>query len=222
MARRAQTKAAPAGAAPAAPNAQAAAATQVAAETSTGGSAAASHAADATGSGSSQATEAADSVCTSAATEAASSLQAGAASPHNQASDWVDLDDIALLGSNTLPAQLDIGRAEPLALGELVVMTQGCSGLSPADWNALAEDVREAALALMLAAMRAVGQAQTKIEILLAPIDESLVLVTAKTRYGGDMTRAGLQWTRNFRSQAVTPEVAGRLREDPNLIVEGD
>lgn len=127
-----------------------------------------------------------------------------------------------LLGSSHLPDQIDIGRVEPLALGDLVVMAQGCSGLSEEAWNDLAEDTREAALALMLEGMRAISLTQTKIEALLAPIDESLVLVAAKTRHGGDMTRGGVQWTRSFRAQAVTPEVAARLRKDPNLIVKDD
>lgn len=237
MARKSQSRAAPQGAAHAAPNAQAAVAPQGAAETSDGG-AETSVAVDAAGLGSPQAAPGADSVSTSDAGEAASSLDAasdaligpagddtvgggqGSDFFRDASKDWRDFGDTALLGSSILPATIDIGRGEPLALGDLVVMTQGCSGLSEEAWNDLAEGTREAALAFMLEGMRAISLTQTKIEALLAPVDESLVLISAKTRHGGDMTRGGLQWTRIFRTASVTPEVAARLREDPNLIVK--
>lgn len=249
MAKRSQSRAAPQGAAQAAPNAQAAAVPERAAETSDGG-AETTVSVDAAGSGLPLAAPGADSVSTSAATEAASSLQVDAASDtlggaggdgltadagadtivggagadvfRDATKDWRDFCDTALLGSSILPATIDIGRGEPLALGDLVVMTQGCSGLSEEAWNGLPEDTREPALALMLEGMRAVSLTQTKIEALLAPVDDSLVKVTAKTRHGGDMTRGGHQWTRSFRTVAVTPVVAERLRADPNLIVKGD
>lgn len=246
-----KSKAVPVRAAQAAPSAPAAAAAppRAAVETSEGG-ADTTMSVDAAGSGLPQAADGADSVGTPASSEAASSLQMSAASDTLLGStvdslvvgagddtisggqgsgffrdadhDWRDFGDTTLLGSSILPATIDIGRSEPLTLGTLVVMTQGCSGLSEEAWNGLPEDTREAALALMLDGMRAVGLTQTKIEALLAPVDDSLVTITAKTRYGRPMTRCGHLWLRRPRTQAVTPEVAARLRADPNLIVKDD
>jgi hypothetical protein len=48
-----------------------------------------------------------------------------------------------LLGSNTLPAMIDIADGKSVQLGEVVMMAHKASGLSIEDWNSLPDDKRD-------------------------------------------------------------------------------
>ncbi|WP_290777108.1 hypothetical protein [Hoeflea sp.] len=52
-----------------------------------------------------------------------------------------------LIGSNTLPADIEIAEGQTVQLGAIVMKAHARSGLSVEAWNALPEDEREALLA---------------------------------------------------------------------------
>lgn len=60
-----------------------------------------------------------------------------------------------LLGSSVLPPMVEIGPDISVQLGEIVARAHTESGLSIADWNAMANDEREALLAATVDAMTA-------------------------------------------------------------------
>ena len=60
-----------------------------------------------------------------------------------------------LLGSSVLPFMVEIGPDISVQLGEVVARAHTASGLSIADWNAMADDAREALLAATVDAMKA-------------------------------------------------------------------
>lgn len=60
-----------------------------------------------------------------------------------------------LLGSSVLPSMVEIGPEISVQLGEVVARAHTESGLSIADWNAMADDAREALLAATVEAMKA-------------------------------------------------------------------
>lgn len=66
-----------------------------------------------------------------------------------------DHEDDMLLGSNVLPSMVEIAPGMEVQLGAVVMRSHKESGLSVADWNALAEDEREAKLAATVEAMKA-------------------------------------------------------------------
>lgn len=61
----------------------------------------------------------------------------------------------SLLGSGRMSGDVEIAGDVALPLGRLVAFAHGISGLSVAEWNAQAEDVREEALVRALAILRA-------------------------------------------------------------------
>lgn len=60
-----------------------------------------------------------------------------------------------LLGSNILPADVEVAEGVTVQLGEVVARAFEDSGLSAEDWNALADDAREEMLAAAVEAMKA-------------------------------------------------------------------
>lgn len=68
-----------------------------------------------------------------------------------------------LYGSSVLPSMLDIG-GEQVQLGTLVAAAHQASGLTVAEWNELAAEVREELLADQLALMREHAEAKASAE----------------------------------------------------------
>ena len=64
-----------------------------------------------------------------------------------------------LLGSSALPSIIEIAAGNEVQLGAVVARAHKDSGLSVADWNALANDDREAKLAATVEAMKAEASA---------------------------------------------------------------
>lgn len=60
-----------------------------------------------------------------------------------------------LLGSSVLPSMIEIGPGIEVQLGEVVSRAHTESGLTIGDWNAMADDAREALLAATVDAMKA-------------------------------------------------------------------
>jgi len=65
-----------------------------------------------------------------------------------------DHEDDMLLGSNLLPSMVEIAPGMEVQLGAVVMRSHKESGLSVKDWNALADDEREAKLAATVEAMK--------------------------------------------------------------------
>lgn len=59
-------------------------------------------------------------------------------------------DNMMLNGSNTLPAQIEIGDGKSVQLGEVVMLAFQKSGLQPEAWNELPEAERDSALSDMI------------------------------------------------------------------------
>ncbi|YP_010115326.1 hypothetical protein PBC5_gp09 [Sinorhizobium phage PBC5] len=68
--------------------------------------------------------------------------------------------DDMLLGSSILPSLVEIAEGKSVQLGEVVTRAYADSGLTRAAWNALPDDMREAALAATVEAMKAEAQQQ--------------------------------------------------------------
>lgn len=64
------------------------------------------------------------------------------------------MEQIALMGSSTLPAMIQISADKTIQLGELVAGAHAESGFTVAEWNELDEALREEALANHLTALR--------------------------------------------------------------------
>ncbi len=67
-----------------------------------------------------------------------------------------------LLGSNMLPANIELAEGVSVQLGEVVRQAFEHSGLSIADWNALDGDDREAELAAMVRELQSVAIAEAE------------------------------------------------------------
>lgn len=67
-----------------------------------------------------------------------------------------------LLGSNVLPANIELAEGVSVQLGEVVRQAFEHSGLSIADWNALDGDDREAELAAMVRELQSVAEAEAE------------------------------------------------------------
>ncbi|HEL3748629.1 TPA: hypothetical protein UMV35_000888 [Stenotrophomonas maltophilia] len=68
----------------------------------------------------------------------------------------------SLLGSNVLPANIELAEGVTVQLGEVVRRTHEASGLSVADWNALGKDDREARLAATVLELQAAVEAEAE------------------------------------------------------------
>lgn len=67
-----------------------------------------------------------------------------------------------LLGSNMLPANIELAEGVSVQLGEVVRQAFEHSGLSIADWNALDGDDREAELAAMVRELQSIAEAEAE------------------------------------------------------------
>lgn len=67
-----------------------------------------------------------------------------------------------LLGSNVLPANIELAEGVSVQLGEVVRQAFEHSGLSIADWNALEDGDREAELAAMVRELQSVAEAEAE------------------------------------------------------------
>ncbi|HFJ9668285.1 TPA: hypothetical protein ACGW1F_004438, partial [Stenotrophomonas maltophilia] len=67
-----------------------------------------------------------------------------------------------LVGSNVLPANIELVEGVSVQLGEVVRKAFEHSGLSIADWNALDGDDREAELAAMVRELQSVAEAEAE------------------------------------------------------------
>ncbi|MCO7469508.1 hypothetical protein NJG16_05495 [Stenotrophomonas maltophilia] len=67
-----------------------------------------------------------------------------------------------LVGSNVLPANIELAEGVTVQLGELVRLTHEASGLSVADWNALVDGDREARLAATVLELQAAAEAEAE------------------------------------------------------------
>lgn len=67
-----------------------------------------------------------------------------------------------LVGSNVLPANIELAEGVTLQLGEVVRRTHEASGLSVADWNALDDGDREARLAATVLELQAAAEAEAE------------------------------------------------------------
>ncbi|MCJ8005694.1 hypothetical protein MU483_13555 [Staphylococcus aureus] len=67
-----------------------------------------------------------------------------------------------LVGSNVLPANIELAEGVSVQLGEVVRQAFEHSGLSIADWNALDGDDREAELAAMVRELQSVAEAEAE------------------------------------------------------------
>ncbi|HFT6991402.1 MAG: hypothetical protein KH046_00825 [Stenotrophomonas maltophilia] len=68
----------------------------------------------------------------------------------------------SLLGSNVLPANIELAEGVSVQLGEVVRRAHVHSGLSVADWNALEDADREAELAAMVRELQAAAEAEAE------------------------------------------------------------
>lgn len=68
----------------------------------------------------------------------------------------------SLLGSNVLPATIELAEGVSVQLGEVVRRTHEASGLSVADWNALEDADREARLAATVLELQAAAEAEAE------------------------------------------------------------
>ncbi|HEL5053347.1 TPA: hypothetical protein UOA92_001121 [Stenotrophomonas maltophilia] len=67
-----------------------------------------------------------------------------------------------LVGSNVLPANIELAEGVSVQLGEVVRRTHEASGLSVADWNALDDGDREARLSATVLELQADAEAEAK------------------------------------------------------------
>lgn len=77
-----------------------------------------------------------------------------------KASKQADTPIDTLLGSNILPALVDVAEGLQLQLGDVVATAHAKSGMTVAEWNALVDDDREARLAEAIEALRAEAAAK--------------------------------------------------------------
>ncbi|HGM6729712.1 TPA: hypothetical protein ACKQBZ_000766 [Stenotrophomonas maltophilia] len=68
----------------------------------------------------------------------------------------------SLLGSNVLPANIELGEGVSVQLGEVVRQAFEHTGLTVADWNALEEGDREAELAAMVRELQSRAEAEAE------------------------------------------------------------
>ncbi|WP_312738874.1 hypothetical protein [Stenotrophomonas sp.] len=67
-----------------------------------------------------------------------------------------------LVGSNVLPANIELAEGVSVQLGEVVRRTHEASGLSVSDWNALDDGDREARLAATVLELQAAAEAEAE------------------------------------------------------------
>jgi len=76
---------------------------------------------------------------------------------------------VVLLGSNTLPALVDLGVGAPVPLGTVVQEAFRASGLSEDEWNELTEDARDDYLHRLIDAVRPAQANEAKAETSAEP-----------------------------------------------------
>ena len=91
-----------------------------------------------------------------------------------------------LVGSNVLPANIELAEGVTVQLGEVVRRTHEASGLSVADWNALDDGDREARLAATVLELQAEAEA-------IAEAEAKKGAATADSEKGKASTGTGTQ-----------------------------
>ena len=86
-----------------------------------------------------------------------------------------------LVGSNVLPANIELAEGVTVQLGEVVRRTQEASGLSIADWNALGDGDREARLAATVLELQAEAEADAEAKKGAATADSEKAKATGGT-----------------------------------------
>lgn len=130
----------------------------------------------------------------------------------------VIIDDHAF-ARTSLFRRLDFSAPEILD-EDLEELIGQAAGLTKAEWDDLPEAVRGQAVdAMRVQILAGFDALRSVVELVTAPIAETEE-VTAKSRDGKPLRRAGHVWTDKYLTVPLTPDQAKVVRNDPNLLLK--